>query len=200
MNKKRCNPLLNIVFIIFFIIIGFLCSQLWEKSKEDKITITTSTIEENIQSLSQLSTASLCYRGIVKYEEGQIKFITKKGFTMIYDAYIKSGVDLSLVKVEINDKKININLPKAEVFDIYINPDSIEFYDESFAIFNWKDKEDIVLALRYAKEDVQNKINKEELENQAMIQARTIVESILSPLTQGNKPYEIEISFKNIRK
>ena len=71
---------------------------------------------------------------------------------MIYDASVKAGVDLKQVQIDIKGNNISVTLPKAEIQDITIDPGSLEFYDEKFALFNFQDREDTVEALQYAKE------------------------------------------------
>lgn len=193
--RKKFNTRISISVIIAFILVGFLSSQLLTQFKKKKVVVSTSTIEQSIQNISELATSKLLYRGIVRYEEGQIKFITKKGFTMIYDASIKAGIDLKKVKVDINKRNINITLPQATILDININSDSLQFYDEEISIFNWQDKNDLVSALKYAKEDANSKIDKTTLKKQAMEQTKIIIKGFLEPLTILKNPYTIRINF-----
>ena len=111
---------------------------------------------------------------------------------MIYDAHIKAGIDLSKASVEVNGKKITVTVPRPEVQDIIVDSDSLEFYDEKFALFNWTEKEDTVKAMEYAKKDAEEKVAQTELLNQASKQAETVIENLLLPVTEDiNGEYEI---------
>lgn len=199
MNKKFIL-ILSVITMLSLITVGFLGNKVLENRKEKKILVTTKAISENITQLSELATAKLNYRGIVRYEEGQIKFITKKGFTMIYDAYVKAGVDLSKAVVDFekgkNNAKIKITLPNPEVFDIFIDSESLEFYDEEVSIFNWESKEDLAIALEYAKQDAKNKIDETDLKKEAMKEAKAVIDVLLKPLELEKTKNSIEVIFK----
>ena len=131
---KKIQGLLVLVAAIALIAVGFLASRLLESGPE--VTVSATSIEERLTRCSSLTTARLEYRGLVKYEEGDIPLINKKAFSMIYDAQISAGIDLENAQVEISGRDISITLPEPAVQDITIDPDSLEFYDEQFALFN----------------------------------------------------------------
>lgn len=168
---------------------GFLGATLLHK--EPKVTVSAASIEERLSACSDLATARLDYRGIVKYSEGEIPLITKKGFSMIYDAHIKAGIDLSKAEVTVNGSTIKVEVPKPEVQDIVIDSDSLEFYDEQLALFNWTNKEDTQQALKYAKQDAQGKVDQTALLSEASRQARTLIENLIVPVREGNGEYKI---------
>ena len=103
---------------------------------------------------------------------------------MIYDAQISAGIDLENAQVEISGRDISITLPEPAVQDITIAPDSLEFYDEQFALFNWTDREDTVKAMDYAMEDAQAKATQTDILAQAKKQAQTVIETLLAPVTE----------------
>ena len=39
------------------------------------------------------------------------------------------------------------------------SPNSLEFYDSSFALFNWENKQDTAEALKVAQQDAEGKVN-----------------------------------------
>lgn len=189
---KKVRVLIIVIAAVALIGVGFLGSKLMDK--EPKVTVSATSIEERLSQCSSLTTARLDYRGIVKYEEGEIAYINKKGFSMIYDAQIKAGIDLAQSKVKVDGSKIKITLPEPEIQDITIDSDSLEFYDEQFALFNWTNKEDTAKAMAYAKEDAKGKADQTDILNSAREQAHTVIETLLLPVTEddGNS-YTLEV-------
>lgn len=188
--KKR-YILLTAIAVVALIATGFLSAQLLDK---EKVTVSASSIEERLSKCSSLTTARLEYRGMIKYEEGDIPYINKKSFSMIYDAQIKAGIDLSKANVEVTGKKIKVTVPAPEIQDIVVAPDSLEFYDEKLALFNWTDREDTAKAMEYAKQDAAAKADQTDILAQASDQAKTVIETLIAPITD-NKDEEYQIEF-----
>lgn len=174
---------------------GFLSARLLDK---EKITVSASSIEERLSKCSSLTTARLDYRGMIKYEEGDIPYINKKSFSMIYDAHIKAGIDLSQAKVEVNGKKIKVTVPAPEIQDIVVSPDSLEFYDEKLALFNWTDREDTAKAMEYAEQDAAAKASQTDILTQASDQAKTVINTLITPISDSkDEEYQIEFHETN---
>lgn len=189
---KKIHIITAIIASIALITVGFMGARLLEKNNEPKVTATS--IEERLSKCSDLTTARLDYRGIIKYEEGDIQYINKKSFSMIYDAHIKAGIDLSQAKVSVKDKKITVSIPEPEIQDISVDPDSLEFYDEKLALFNWTKKQDTQKAMEKAEEDATEKAAKTDLLTQATDQAKTLITALLTPFTENDKEYTIEVT------
>ena len=178
---------------VALVVLGFVGAQVWNTAMEPSTTLSATSIQEQLTESSDLATAKLEYRGLVRYENGDIDFLTKKSFTMVYDAELRAGVDLSQAIVEVNGRSITVQLPMAEIQTIAIDPDSIEFYDESFALFNWENRQDTAEALVLAKQDAEGKVDQVSMIEQANAQAKTVVESLLSPFTQGEDAYTVTV-------
>lgn len=178
---------------VALVVLGFVGAQMWNKAMEPSVSLSATSIQEQLSESSELTTSKLDYRGLVRYENGDIDFLTKKGFTMVYDAEVRAGVDLSQASVELNGRSITVQLPMAEVQAISIDPDSIEFYDEAFALFNWDNKRDTTEALVLAKQDAEGKVDQVSMIDQANNQAKTVVESLLRPFTQGENAYTLTV-------
>lgn len=146
---KKIHVITAMIASIALITVGFLGARLLDR--EDNIKVSATSIEERLKKCSDLTTARLEYRGIIRYEDGDIQYINKKSFSMIYDAHIKAGIDLSQAEVSLSGKEITVTIPEPKVQDIVIDPDSLEFYDEKLALFNWTKKEDTAKAMKYAK-------------------------------------------------
>lgn len=161
-------------------------------------TITAEEVEEQISKAADLSTAKLTYKGIVNFTEGQIKYITQNSFNMMYTAEVVAGVDLEKVTVDVqepadgNPGKVIVNIPKATVQTVTIDPDSLEFYDQKWALFNKNANTDVQDALKAAEQDARQNFGKKELIATAQEQADEVIKGFVqSVLPEG---YELEIN------
>ena len=141
--------------------------------------ITMEYVDKKLKNISELSTAEMTYNGLYTIVEGNIPFITQKGFSMTYEAQVKAGIDASAIKVEVTDEEVIVTLPKAEIQMSYVNPDSIQFYDEKMALFNWTEKTDVTEAISSAEADVAEKADLDGLLERASKQAEYIVKGLL---------------------
>lgn len=189
---KKIKIIILLIAAVLFAAAGFACAR--HIYREPEPSISTTAIEQKLVQCSSLTTAKLEYRGLVQYSEGEIPLINKKGFSMIYDAQIQAGIDLSLADVTVNGDTIQITLPEPSIQSIEINPDTIEFYDEQYALFNWTDKEDVTTALEYAKQDAELQADSSEILSLAKEQAHTVIETLLFPITDDSaNTYKLEI-------
>lgn len=189
---KKIHAIIAIIASVALITVGFMGARLLDKKSEAKVTAVS--IEERLSKCSDLTTARLDYRGIIRYEEGDIQYINKKSFSMIYDAHIKAGIDLSQAKVTVRDKKITVSIPKPKIQDITVDSDSLEFYDEKFALFNWTKKQDTQKAMEKAEEDAAEKAANTDLLKQAAAQAETVVTTLLAPFSEDGGEYTVQIT------
>lgn len=183
--KKTIGFWGTIIAAIALIAVGALGSQLVSRAFTPTVKMDTTTVAEQLERCQELATAKLEYRGLVKYEEGDIDFINKKGFTMIYDAEVRAGVDLSEATYTVHNGNVTeVHLPAATVQQISVDADSLEFYDEKFALFNWQDRTDTAEALKLAEEDAAAKVAESGLIEEANAQAKEVVETLLAPFAE----------------
>lgn len=175
--------------------VGFLGAKLLDRAAEPSVTMSADTVAEQLVECSELATMKLEYRGLVTYEEGELPLLTKKAFTMIYDADVRAGVDLSQATVEVAGSSVKVSLPAATVQSIAIDPDSLQFYDQRYALLNWQDRDDTAKALQMAQDDAEAKVDHTAMIGDAQKQAETIVETMLLPFTEDGD-YTIEVSFR----
>lgn len=149
-----------------------------------KYEVTVEYLEKTLKNISELSTAELSYMGICSVEEGNIPFITQKGFSMLYKGTVKAGIDASRVGVEMTDSKVIVTIPKAEIQTIVIDPASIQFYDEKKALFNWTELSDATDGIRLAEDDIKNQANTDEILKRADTQAEYIVKGLLEDIVK----------------
>ncbi len=141
--------------------------------------LTSSFINGKLEAVSELTTAKLTYTGLIKYSEGNIPFLTQNSFSMIYTATVRAGIDLSKALVEITEEEVVITLPGCEIQAVDIDEESIEFYDERWALFNRSTKEDVIDMVSAAKEDVTKKADTESLLESARLQTEALVRGLL---------------------
>lgn len=175
------------------IAVGAIGAVAVQRAFEPSVTLSSTSIQEQLSNTSELATAQLDYRGLVRYEEGDISFINKKGFTMVYDAQVRAGVDLSQASVQVSGKDVTVTLPAPQMLGIEIDPNSIEFYDSTFALFNWENKQDTAEALKMAQSDAEGKVDQTGMLDQARTQAHTLVENLLAPFEQGERGYAVTV-------
>ena len=150
-----------------------------------------------IKNKGYLVTSELEYSGIINYNINKdamwgTKWLIYREFVMIFNAKIEAGVDLSNIDLIETESKVTVKMPKATIKDIYIIPESIEYYDVKNTPIKWgeSDKEAANNAKIKAKEDVINNVNLTTLLNNAQSQAEMYVESFLR--TGINKYIEFE--------
>ena len=175
--------------------VGFLGAKLLDRAAEPSITINADTVAEQLVECSELATMKLEYRGLVTYEEGELPLLTKKAFTMIYDADVRAGVDLSQAAIDVTGSSVKVSLPAATVQSIAIDPDSLQFYDQRYALLNWQDRDDTAKALQMAQDDAEAKVDYTTMIADAQEQAETVIETMLLPFTE-NGDYAVEVNFR----
>lgn len=175
----------NALFIILLLIVATGFAYAGYKFKESKIVkkeprLSSEFISGKIREVSDLIAAELIYSGMLKVTQGQIPFITEKGFTMTYSANIRSSIDISKILIEVNGNNVSIQLPDSVIHSIDVDPDSINFYDNKYSLFNWHDKGDVVEAIRAAKADAEKNADIELLKRKAEKNARKVLSEVLS--------------------
>lgn len=175
-----------LVTALVSLVAGFLLACVYLNHKK-KTSINSTVIQSRIAECSDLTTCNLVYVDLVKYTEGSIPLITKKAFSMIYQANIRAGIDLSLAKVEVTPRTVTIQLPETTIQSIEVDTNTLRFYDEKLALFNWSHKEDISSAITAARKDAEANANLGSLKIQARVQADKVLEKLLNPLIEGRE-------------
>lgn len=201
MEKKGLKLLEAAKFIGMGLLVGivlsavFVLSSGWNKAQEGDVThiteidpgegesreleVTIEYIDKKLEHIAELSTAEMIYTSLYTVTEGKIPFLTQKGFSMVYTAEVRAGIDISAVKTELDEKKVIVTLPPAEIQTLKVDPESIQFYDEKHALFNWDKKTDVTTAITLAENDVREKADTDGLLKQASQRAELIVEGLL---------------------
>lgn len=183
------------VIIVLILVIGVgVGYTVYTKSKSlinPQPQITSAFLQSKLVDASDLTTAELSYNGIIHYDNGGIPWITQKKYSMLYSATVEAGIDLSGVEIEVTDDTVKVKLPEVQVSEPDVDVDSVEFYDDSFAILNWEAKEDAIDAIKEAKKDCKEKADLDGLEAKAYENAKKLVEELLKDLI-GDRELIIE--------
>lgn len=177
---------LVIIIIVLAFILGIVLTHQVE-AKKKKREITSDFLESKLSDCSDLTTCNLEYVNLVKFEEGSIPLLTRRRFSMIYNANIRAGIDLSQAEITVGTDQVTVHMPETVVQAIDVDTDSLRFYDEHNALFNWNDKDDISSAIKAAREDVQEHADINKLKAQASRQAAVVVKKLILPLIGERK-------------
>ncbi|HBC39462.1 MAG TPA: hypothetical protein DC016_11350, partial [Porphyromonadaceae bacterium] len=90
----------------------------------------TSTVLSKIVHIQELATVKYSYSGVIGFKDN-FKILnisvplTDKYFLLKYNGYLKAGVDFSRVKVNINGENVHVSMPRAQIFDVVIDENSV---------------------------------------------------------------------------
>ena len=90
---KKMRSLIIIIAAAALIAVGFPGARLLYK--ETKATVSATFIVHRLRNCSSLTTASLVNQGIINSSVREKAFISINNFSMLYDAQLKPGIDLS---------------------------------------------------------------------------------------------------------
>ncbi len=192
-NMKGKLIIAIVVIMVILGIVGFT-----KISMDRKTNLLSNNIEERILRLVELSTVKYNYTNIVEYEDKmQLSGIsvpfTNKRFIIKYSGYIKAGIDLSTIEVNLKDKDtVEIKMGKAEVFENVIPEEDVYFYDERDSIFNKLSFKDLYVVLIQEKEKMKEEVIQKGILNDAEKNGREIITSLLEGMGFTN----IIITFK----
>ncbi len=191
-SKVKLVAVLVIVALVFAGGMGFrqTLDKMWNKTE-----VTTDYISGKLENVGELTTQKVTYSARLTVEKGEIPFITKKGFTMVYNATMTAGIKMEDMKIKTADKKVVITVPHATVISNKVDPDSIQFYDEKKALFNWSTKDDVSEAISMAEKDVKENptVDTEELLNKADEHLEELIHALLDDSVDGR---EVVVEFE----
>jgi hypothetical protein len=137
------------------------------------------SLMERLEESSELTVEKNYYTGIVRFEEGTIRFIDKNGFNMKYEAEIDAGFELEDVNIEVNDDSVVVTVPEAKILSVSIDPDSLEFYDNQVSLIKTDRKEATKQALQAAQKDAEEHATNKGILEAANKRAEVIFKGIL---------------------
>jgi len=174
--KKGIKRMVTVILVLIVLCAAAFVAYKVMDSKTPRVT--NELVVAKLEAASELTTAKLTYNGLLRYEEEGIPFLTEKAFFMVYTAQVTAGIDISKVEVSVTKEEVKITVPEPEVLTVYVDPDSIEFYDQMVALFNWESKEDGIDAIAAAEQDIMEKADIEELIVRAREQTKFLLRNL----------------------
>ena len=196
-NKKiRNNRIRFFLILVLLLVVIAIGGYIWIKTQQEKwinvfdpseASLSAETITAKLESASELITSKVTLRGIAEYSDGGWYVFDKGDFVMVYESEVKAGIDVKKVKFAVDDENaiIYIYIPEAEILSIKVLPDSIKYYNESFALFNFDKKDDANKAQLLAEESAQEDALNAGVLDLANTQSETLVKGILEEVTKG---------------
>lgn len=182
--KNKTGRIISIVLVAVIVATVGIIAINTKKAKVD-----TQLLINTIEKSSELTTSKLTITGYAEYTDTGISFLTKSDFKMLYKANVRIGIDIEDVKIDKNivNKKIVVNIPKAEVLDVKIlqgkdkdGKDNLRFFDEKFALFNVNEKEDLSTVLALAEESAIKEVEEMGSLKMADEQSAVLIKGILA--------------------
>lgn len=151
--------------VIWILVIGIIVALVltWFNFERKKLldgfmssepSLSAETITAKIEAASDLVTSKVTLKGVAEFSDGGWWFFNKGDFVLVYTSEVKAGIDVKKVDLTVDDgqKIVYIYVPKAEILSVKILPESIKYYNESFALLNFDKKEDANRAQKMAEE------------------------------------------------
>ena len=187
--------ILGVVLAIVCFAVGFFSGGRQEKTP----VLSSITVENQLQQISQLATVRYSYTNMGQFENSNefygIKLpFTTKSFIVAYDGTIIAGVDLTQAKVTITDQKVTISLPAPQILSHEVDPNSLEVFDETTSIFNPITIEDYTGFQADQQGVMEEKAIQGGLLTQAKDQAETAIGGLITPLLQEGQALEIIVA------
>lgn len=145
MNLKLSNGIEMIMkkfFALFLTTLFMLCTGCGGKVQEES-SVSIQPQEAQMRSICELATLQCYYHNVAKYNEkdasGALWWKKDRNFWIEYSGTVTIGIDVSKLKIEVDDEIINISLPPAEVQGCIVDENSLT--EDSFIVA--KDSADV---------------------------------------------------------
>lgn len=188
--------IISISLIVLVLVLGFSWLSTHRSSK-----VTSALISNRIESAQELITEKYYYTNT--YVEKNAKDLygwnipfTESSYVVSYDGVISAGLDLSKLKVDVQDvtKKIIITLPEVAITHHEIKPDSFKVLDQQTSIFNPIQIKDYTQVQEQQKSEIETKlIDNGEFLTRAKDDAKNTIRKLLTIDPEIQRNYTIEI-------
>lgn len=173
-----------------------------EKLVEVEKEITAEMIEDGLNDMGVLLTEEYYFTEVVsfssikKFLSTDIKLpFTETAYLAGYSGVVNAGIDFSAVTVEKNEetKRITVHIPKAEIRNIDIDPESFELFSEKVGLGNPLSAEDFNNSLIELENTAAEKAVSRGLLERADENAKTLIENFIRSLADMSV-YSLEIT------
>mgnify|MGYP001467968954 CR=1 FL=1 len=198
---KKSN-ISTLFFLITTVVLAVLL-LINRSGKEEGRSYDSSTVFSKISHIQELSTVKYNYTGVIGYKDAKKFFninipLTEKFFLVKYNGYLKAGVDFDKILVDVDDDKVRVSIPRARIFDIVIDENSITVYNESDNAFNPIKISDYNQALAKEKETMRRDAIKQGILKDANQHAELAIKSILKEMGFNDVDITMELVIPEI--
>ena len=211
--KKTIKMFAFILYTLCIVLITYAVINTYFKPEPEVVTVMSTeskddakidikVLEKTLKENAHLSTAELKFKAEADYSDvNGIPGITQTKFTVLCEATVKAGFDVNDVLIEANDenKIVYITVPLAEIKpdDIYINHQSLKFFDKKFVLFPVDVQEHTAKALALAENIANNYAQEMGIIEMANKQGAVIIKGILSSVIPDGYKIEVKNSAKH---
>lgn len=190
-------------FFVFTTIVLAVLLILNRSKKEDKPSYDSSTVFSKISHIQELSTVKYNYTGVIGYKDAMKIFnmnipLTEKFFLVKYNGYLKAGVDFDKIVVDVAEDRVHVSVPRAKIFDIVIDENSITVYNESDNAFNPIKISDYNQALAKEKDTMRKDAIKQGILRDANQHAELAIKSLLKEMGFEDVDITVEVVIPEI--
>lgn len=166
----------------------------------EKVTseIVMGSITESMGDISELSTAEYIFTNCDTFKDNKVSWLPNwvagKSFTLKWDGIIKAGIDVSKISITVEESKIKVSLPRAEILSYEVDFNSVEVLEEKNGIFNHISLEDKVDFDKNTAEFMKLRAVGNGLIEKAQANAEGIIKNIIISSVENIQDYTIEFS------
>lgn len=166
-------------------------------SEEVTSEIVMRSITENMADISELATAEYLFTNCDTFKDNKVSWLPNwvagKSFTLKWDGIIKAGIDVSKISITVEESKIKVSLPRAEILSYEVDFNSVEVLEEKNGIFNHISLEDKVGFDQNTAEFMKLRAVGNGLMEKAQTNAENIIKNIISSV-ENTENYTIEFT------
>lgn len=172
-----------------------------ERIVEVEKTITSDTIQDGLNDMGLLVTQQYFFTEVVSFSSVKKLFnmdialkFTESSYLASYDGTVNAGIDFEKIKVEKdeNTKHVSVLVPKAEILNIDIDPNSFELYSEKTGISNALSVEDFNQSLIELEDTAKSKAIERGIIDMAEKNAEAVISNFINSLVDKSV-YSVEI-------
>lgn len=172
-----------------------------EKIIEVEKTITADTIQDGLNDMGLLVTEQYFFTEVVSFSSVKKLFntdialkFTESSYLASYDGTVNAGIDFEKIKVEKDEdiKHVSVLIPKAEILNVDIDPNSFELYSEKTGISNALSIEDFNQSLIELEDNAKSKAIDRGIIDMAEKNAEAVISNFISSLIDRSE-YSVDI-------
>lgn len=161
--------------------------------------VSSEIIKDGLTKMGFLVTAKYFFKDVTttskvssigKFDVG----FTRANMVFSYEGYVPAGIDFSKIGVTVNPetKMVLLEIPEAEIMDVFIDPESFEVLDERENIFNKFKLEDYNNGLKDLENTARTSAVERGLLDEAQKNAEIIILNFVSGFTD-DAGYRVEV-------